>query len=167
MENDDAIKATLNQTIDNIISGANPDAKVVGPAVDSAQVKTDDKNPATTKNPFATPTAPKPADTSVDNTASTTNNAAPVAEPSLAVPSGASDLEKIKVEALNDLMPLLEKLDLTPEKKFDIYKDAVELAKDKGYVEKALEAAKAIKDEKKKAEGLLFVVEAVDGFSGK
>ena len=75
---------------------------------------------------------------------------------------GDPDLEKVKSMALSDLRPILESVDIEPEKKFKIYKEIIDQTEDKACIEPAYNAAKAIEDQKAKAEALLFIVEIVD-----
>ena len=102
-----------------------------------------------------------------------TDAAAPAAEPAPAPAPAATpepakavygdpDLDKVKSMALSDLRPILESVDLPAEKKFKIYKEIIDLTEDKACIELAYNAAKAIADQKEKAEALLFVVEAID-----
>lgn len=75
---------------------------------------------------------------------------------------GDPDLDKVKSMALSDLRPILDKVDIAPEKKFMIYKDILELTEDKACIEPAYNAARMIADEKAKGEALVFVVECID-----
>ena len=75
---------------------------------------------------------------------------------------GDPDLDKVKSMALSDLRPILDKVDIAPEKKFMIYKDILELTEDKACIEPAYNAARMIIDEKAKGEALVFVVECID-----
>ena len=75
---------------------------------------------------------------------------------------GDPDLDKVKSMALSDLRPILDKVDIAPEKKFMIYKDIIELTEDKACIEPAYNAARMIVDEKTKGEALVFIVECID-----
>jgi len=75
---------------------------------------------------------------------------------------GDPDLDKVKTMALSDLRPILEKVDLPPEKKFMIYKDILELTEDKACIEPAYNSAKKIADDKARGEALVFIVECID-----
>lgn len=92
---------------------------------------------------------------------------APAAEPvaqtkRMRAQYGDPDLDKVKSMALSDLRPILDKVDITPEKKFMIYKDIIELTEDKACIEPAYNAARMIVDEKTKGEALVFIVECID-----
>ena len=96
-----------------------------------------------------------------------TPDIAPAAEPvaqtkRMRAQYGDPDLDKVKSMALSDLRPILDKVDITPEKKFMIYKDIIELTEDKACIEPAYNAARMIVDEKTKGEALVFIVECID-----
>ncbi|MCR4752927.1 MAG: hypothetical protein K5837_00700 [Candidatus Saccharibacteria bacterium] len=75
---------------------------------------------------------------------------------------GDPDLDKVKSMALSDLRPILEKVDIAPEKKFMIYKDIIDLTEDKACIEPAYNSARLIENEKEKGEALVFIVECID-----
>ena len=96
---------------------------------------------------------------------STTVPEVPVTEPATAEVStpeiGApkADFEKIEKEALKELYPLLSKVDLPAEEKFDI---CMKVAKeDKEAIAGAFDAAKEIADETKRAEALVKILEGI------
>ena len=98
-------------------------------------------------------TAPAPA-------APTAVDGIPV-EPTRAM-YGDPDLDKVKSMALSDLRPILEKVDIAPDKKFTIYKDIIDMTEDKACIEPAYNAARLITDEKAKGEALVYIVECID-----
>ncbi|MBQ6147363.1 hypothetical protein IJH66_00205 [Candidatus Saccharibacteria bacterium] len=127
-----------------------------------AEEKTEAPAETTTEPAVAVETAP------VAPEVSATVPEAPVTEPAAAevnVPeigkteSGKEDLGEIEKEALKELYPLLDKVTLPAEEKFEICMKVAE--EDKGAIKGALEAAKGFTDETKKAEALLKVIEAV------
>lgn len=85
---------------------------------------------------------------------------APVA-PSVVDPS----LDAIKKDALAQLRPLVDKLDLPADEKFDTLLLIIRSTDDKSLVQPAYDAAKAITDDSKRAEALLDVVKEIDYFS--
>lgn len=111
----------------------------------------------------AIPEAPIPAAApSVSLTPETESTSA-----SIEVKTGGSselggDLAKVRESALQELIPLMDKVEISAEEKFSIYTEVIENTKDKSIVEKAFEAAKAIGDEKAKAESLLKLVQMID-----
>lgn len=87
-------------------------------------------------------------------------------EPSSSTPVD-SDLESIKTSAINDLRPLLDKLKLPDEEKFDTLLLFIRSTDDTSLLKETYEAAKAIEDEDKRAKALLDVIREVSYFSSK
>lgn len=77
------------------------------------------------------------------------------------------ELEAIKKEAIEELKPLVDKLDLPPEEKFDILLLIIRSTDDEELVAKAHTAATEIADETRKAQALLDIIKEVDYFSNK
>lgn len=130
------------------------------------------------------PTVPAPAPTdapsglSFENTAPSIDPAAqpavtptpldPIVAPapvSTATPIADPALELIKKDALSQLRPLVDKLDLPADEKFDTLLLIIRSTDDKTLVQSAYDAAKNITDESKRAEALLDVVKEIDYFS--
>lgn len=91
----------------------------------------------------------------------------PVAMP--ATPSfggSSSDLDSIKQEALGELRPLVDKLDVSPEEKFDTYLLLLRSTDDQALIAPAHEAAKNITDEARRAQALLDIIKEIDFLSG-
>ena len=80
------------------------------------------------------------------------------------VNGGDANLDTIKINALTELRPIIDRVDLPPESKFKICREIILTAGDKTAIEPAYTAARGIVDEKTKAEALLFVVEMIDKF---
>ncbi|MEO5690767.1 MAG: hypothetical protein ABIQ64_01125 [Candidatus Saccharimonadales bacterium] len=74
-------------------------------------------------------------------------------------------LESIKKDALAELRPLVDKLDLPADEKFDTLLLIIRSTDDKTLVQSAYDAAKSITDDSKRAEALLDVVKEIDYFS--
>jgi hypothetical protein len=81
-----------------------------------------------------------------------------------ASPESAQSLNttEIKKAALRDLVPLLDKININPIQKFNIYRDTFEELKDYTILDPAYRTAHEIPDETKRAEALLYLVEAID-----
>lgn len=93
----------------------------------------------------------------------------PVATPDLSPLEGASsspELDSIKKTALEELRPLVDKLDLPADEKFDTLLLIIRSTDDKTLVGAAHEAARGIVDETKRAQALLDVIKEIDYFSG-
>ena len=89
-----------------------------------------------------------------------TIESAPVAE--VATQSVDGDLKSVKEAMMRDLFPLMDKVDVKPEQKYEIYKEMIEITNDKSMIAAAYEAAKGLADETARAEALLYLIEAVD-----
>ncbi len=74
-------------------------------------------------------------------------------------------LDELKKTALEELRPLVGKLDLPPEDKFDTLLLIIRSTDDQSLLLPAHEAAKAIPDENKRAQALLDVIKEIDYFS--
>lgn len=76
-----------------------------------------------------------------------------------------NDLESIKKDALIELRPLVDKLELSAEEKFDIYLLLLRSTDDKSIIAPAYAAARGIADESKRAQALLDVIKEIDYLS--
>lgn len=75
------------------------------------------------------------------------------------------ELVHVKKQALEELSPLIDKLDLPPEEKFRTLMMMIQASDDERLVKAAYEAAHAIEDEKTRAQALLDVVNEVNYFT--
>lgn len=102
-------------------------------------------------DPVAAPAIPTPVE--------------PVAAPE--APSTPTDpsLDAIKQNALNELRPLVGKLNVSPEEKFDTYLLLLRSTDDKELIGPAYEAASNIVDEARKAQALLDIIKEIDYLS--
>lgn len=78
---------------------------------------------------------------------------------------GSDDLEGIKKDALNELRPLVDKLNVSPEEKFDTYLLLLRSTDDRTLIAPAHTAAQNIPDETKKAQALLDIIKEIDYLS--
>ncbi len=78
-----------------------------------------------------------------------------------------SDLEGVKNNAIQELRPLIDHIDLPPEEKFDTYLLLIRSTDDASLIAPAHTAAVAIGDEKRKAEALLDIIKEIDYLSKK
>lgn len=74
-------------------------------------------------------------------------------------------LEGIRKDALNELRPLVDKLDISADEKFDICLLLLRSTDDKTLIPIAHEAARQISDETKRAQALLDVIREIDFLS--
>ena len=90
----------------------------------------------------------------------------PTVTPVVPAPAASGDLEAIKQDALSELRPLVDKLDVSPEEKFDTYLLLLRSTDDKALIAPAHEAARNIADEARRAQALLDVIKEIDYLSG-
>lgn len=125
------------------------------------------------------PDAPEPAATETTTVVPAANpmqfeeTPAPVAESSTVPPvapaptpvAAVSDLDSIKKDALGELRPLIDKVELPAEEKFDTYLMLIRSTDDESLIAPAHTAAQAISDEKRRAEALLDIIKEIDYLS--
>lgn len=78
-----------------------------------------------------------------------------------------NSLDVIKSDALNELRPLIDRVDLPAEEKFDTYLMLIRSTDDSSLIGPAHTAAQGITDEKRKAEALLDIIKEIDYLSRK
>lgn len=121
-------------------------------------------NPATiSPDPIATDSddSQKSVEATVESTAPE-----PVAPtPAVSTPAPDPALDTIKQTALNELRPLVDKLDVSPEEKFDTYLLLLRSTDDKTLIAPAHDAAVAIVDEARRAQALLDIIKEIDYLS--
>lgn len=110
------------------------------------------------------PDAPEVPEISVP-TEPETPAVAPV--PDYSTPAASSELDDIKKDALAELRPLIDKLDVSPEEKFDTLLLIIRSTDDQSLLAATHEAAKAITDESRRAQALLDIIKEIDFFSSK
>lgn len=87
--------------------------------------------------------------------------------PDASTTSSNGDLDTIKQSAITELRPLIDKLDVSPEEKFDTYLLLLRSTDDQALVGPAHEAARLISDEARRAQALLDIIKEIDFFSNK
>ena len=147
------VLAGVSQNTDNNLQFEETNATaspVINPATISPDPVATDQNdePATD---ITKPTAPEPV----------------TPTPAVSAPTAAADpaLDTIKQTALNELRPLVDKLDVSPEEKFDTYLLLLRSTDDKTLIAPAHDAAVAIVDEARRAQALLDIIKEIDYFS--
>ena len=111
----------------------------------------------TQTTPMATPVAEEPVEPVIEE---------PVVAPVITAPA-TNDLEEIKKDALSELRPLIDKLDVSPEEKFDTLLLIIRSTDDQSLLAATHEAAKAIPDDSRRAQALLDIIKEIDFFSNK
>ena len=88
-----------------------------------------------------------------------------VSEPEVQSPEtfdSLSEMSEIKRAALRDLSKVIDKLDVSPTQKFDVYKKVHDNFGDETVIAPAYKAATEIPDEKERGEALLYLVNSID-----
>jgi hypothetical protein len=117
---------------------------------------------ATTPVADDTPSIPEPVDEPEPTAAAPT-----MPDPIAPITSSVSgDLETIKKDALSELRPLVDKLNVAPEEKFDTYLLLLRSTDDQALIGPAHEAARNITDEARRAQALLDIIKEIDYLSG-
>jgi hypothetical protein len=145
-----------DQELAKVLAGVNQQAEEAAATV-PAEEPVVAPEPAAVEEPAA-PVAPEPV--MPDPIAST-----PVA-PVMSTPAVGGSLDSIKQDALNELRPLVDKLNVAPEEKFDTYLLLLRSTDDQALIEPAHEAARNITDEARRAQALLDIIKEIDYLSG-
>ena len=148
------VLAGVSQNTDNNLQFEETNATaspVINPATISPDPVATDQNDEPAIDDIAKPAAPEPV--------------APT--PTVSTPAAAADpaLDTIKQTALNELRPLVDKLDVSPEEKFDTYLLLLRSTDDKTLIAPAHDAAVAIVDEARRAQALLDIIKEIDYLS--
>jgi len=97
-----------------------------------------------------------------------TTTPSPLPQPTAAAaaaPVSSNELDGIKKDALGELRPLIDKVDLPAEEKFDTYLMLIRSTDDSTLIAPAHAAAQGITDEKRRAEALLDIIKEIDYLS--
>ena len=175
----------VNAMVESITSGqAEPVAMPVTPdlGVPAAPPVPDLGMPAASGPSTLENTTPAPENptSTPENATSTPENAIPTPEntvPAAPAPAGATpapaevapitnldsqNLDSVKANILRDLAPLMDKIHVEPEKKFELYTDMLAENNDASIVAPAYETARQISDEEKRGEALLSLFEKIE-----
>lgn len=76
--------------------------------------------------------------------------------------SGSMGINQVKEAALRELAPILDKLDVPAEQKFDIYKNVIDNYHDSSVIAPAYRAASDIADDRERGEALLYIIDSID-----
>jgi hypothetical protein len=132
-------------------------------------------DPAAAPEPTIASTIPQfPAPEAVEPISLPTPPVAPLSTPetpSFGMPApsfgGDESLDAIKLDAMKELRPLMDKVELPAEEKFDTYLMLIRSTDDSTLIGPAHTAAQNISDEKRKAEALLEIIKEIDYLSRK
>lgn len=102
---------------------------------------------------------------------------APAPAPQMAMPSMpmgggfgrpmsyGADISKVKEAALKELFPIMDRVEVEPEKRFLLYQEMLNTMRDKAVIAPAYEAARQIRDDKVRADSLLYLINSIDEMS--
>jgi hypothetical protein len=149
-----------DQELAKVLAGVTQQADEVA----ATQAATDTATQDETQAPAAEePTAADPIDPTPTSPDSVTPASTIASTPSI---SGDSELDSIKKDALSELRPLVDKLNVSPEEKFDTYLLLLRSTDDKALIAPAHDAAKNITDEARRAQALLDIIKEIDYLAG-
>ncbi|MDR0957313.1 MAG: hypothetical protein LBM09_01905 [Candidatus Nomurabacteria bacterium] len=127
-------------------------------------IPTPSVEPAKPITPAVEPT--KPAEPVVEPVKVTTKVVKPA--PALnSAPANDSDFASMKQDALRELRPLVDKLDLPADEKFDTLLLLIRSTDDSSLIAEAHNAARQIQDEARRARALLDIIKEIDYFGHK
>ena len=131
----------------------------VAPGTPPAAAATDDTaaSASTEASDYSAPASSASEAPSLDTTA-------PTHTYPTTIPVGG-ELDGVKSQAISELRPLVDKLTLPPEEKFDTYLLLIRSTDDKALITPAHEAAKEIADEARRAQALLDIIKEIDFLS--
>ncbi len=79
--------------------------------------------------------------------------------------SYGADISKVKEAALKELFPIMDRVEVDPEKRFLLYQEMLNSMRDKAVIAPAYEAARQIRDDKVRADSLLYLINSIDEMS--
>lgn len=179
-DNTDALVKALEDANNVGADGAAAAQPAATPLADASTSVTDDAviaaDPQITGEPVVqTPAADESADSTADDGVDTTaaitfdGNDLPAglsADADAHLPTegsgDTSELDGVKKSALEQLRPLIEKLDLEPADKFDKYLMMLRASDDPALIKPAFDAAQGISGEKEKAQALLDIINEIN-----
>ncbi len=77
----------------------------------------------------------------------------------------SSDISKVKEAALKELFPIMDRVEVDPEKRFMLYQEMLNTMHDRAVIAPAYEAARQIRDDKVRADSLLYLINSIDEMS--
>lgn len=168
MDTSNTTNTTDDQELAKVLESMNQQAGGTPPADDASQASAE---PVNAGDGLAFEETP-PADTATTDPVAPLTDEPVVEEPATEEPvvttvsQGSPELDSIKKSALEELRPLVDKLDLPADEKFDTLLLLIRSTDDQSLVNAAHEAARNIGDETKRAQALLDVIKEIDYFSG-
>ena len=149
----------LQRAIDEITQKGGPSQKPAQPSQPQANMMPPTQpQPAAPVSAMKLPTNPTPAPQ--------------MAMPTMAAMGGfgrpmsyGADISKVKEAALKELFPIMDRVEVEPEKRFLLYQEMLNTMRDKAVIAPAYEAARQIRDDKVRADSLLYLINSIDEMS--
>ena len=169
MNQNTSVDNDLQKAIDDITKTTNGDPLFADPVATPAPAPV---GPFPVATPEGVPPMPMPAPEAVmpaEPVSAPVEDIKPApithedAEPKAPFMTGEnSNINEVKEAALRELAPILSKLDVPAEHKFEIYKNVIDNYHDTSVIEAAYRAASEIKDDRDRGEALLYIVDSID-----
>lgn len=157
--------AELAKVLDDMNGTAANDAAATGLQFEESPLPAVDDSAAAA--PATPPPLPDTAVTEEPAPAPEVPTYSPVPEPIVPPTAPVGGLDEVKKDALEQLRPLVDKLNLPAEEKFDTLLLIIRSTDDQSLVQSAYDAAKAIEDETRRAQALLDVIKEIDYFANQ
>lgn len=165
-----------DQELAKALAGVMADEPEAPLVANTESIPSSNPSPSPVSSPMTPEISPSIPPTGVVNTTPLptppTEATMPVPTPPSVVPATSDSgvdpaLDSIKKDALNELRPLVDRVSLPAEEKFDIYLMLIRSTDDTSLIGPAHTAAQGISDEKRKAEALLEIIKEIDYLSRK
>ncbi|MBR2710048.1 hypothetical protein IKF02_00225 [Candidatus Saccharibacteria bacterium] len=173
MNQNPTVDNDLQKAIDDITNNTNTDPVFSDPVAAPSSVPEGDTGAlAEPVGPFPEPLPPAPVEPIAPIVPDLNIPEMPTPAPeavvtdtvseTIAMPQTNLDIHQVKEAALRDLIPLLDRLSMSPSQKFNLYRDIFDNLRDYTVLGPAYNAAKEITDDTERGEALLYLVESID-----
>ncbi len=149
----------LQRAIDEITQkgGSNNQQRPAAPAAPAQPAAGMMSQPAAPANTMKMPTPPVAPQMAMPTMAAMGGFGRPM--------SYGADISKVKEAALKELFPIMDRVEVEPEKRFLLYQEMLNTMRDKAVIAPAYEAARQIRDDKVRADSLLYLINSIDEMS--
>lgn len=153
----------FGSTINPVVLPADNDSgESTVPVTSPAASTTEDNIDGSTPDPGEAPVVAEPEESTTNNENEETKSEDEPKPSTRTAASNPEGLDDIKQQAIKELEPLLDKLDLTPEKRFEIILQVIRVTDNEELVQEAFAAAKEIEDEAQRAEAMVDIINEVN-----
>ena len=160
----DAITKTTDAAIDNISNATNTGPVFADPVAAPSSIPEGDTGElAESVGPFP---APEPIVPPIPEVPEVPEMPKPVISETVVTEEVSApaelNVQEVKIAALRDLAPLIEKMDIPAAQKFHLYREIFENLRDYTVIDAAYQAAKNIPDERERGEALLYLINSIN-----